>query len=125
MSTASTTAAPGRLALWTGVWGGAVAWFVHLAASYAIAEFGCVAGWDRFRLLGLGAVTWGILAATALTLAATAWAGWLAWRCYRATDGAEEQEASRGLAGIGLILNALFAFSILFETVPIFFLADC
>ena len=126
MSTPATPA--GRARLWVGVWGGAVAWFVHLAGAYSIAEFGCVASWGGWRILGLTAVSWAILATTLVTLAATALAGWLAWRGYQAAgeDGSEEQQATRGMAKIGLILDGLFAFAIALQTVPIlFFLTAC
>lgn len=124
MRAMSTPASPaGRALFWVGVWGGAVAWFVHLAGAYSIAEFGCVASWGAWRILGLTAVVWAILATTMVTLAFTSLSGWLAWRGYHSAgeDGSEEQQALRGMAKIGLILNGLFAFAIAFEAVPIFF----
>jgi hypothetical protein len=65
---AKTTGAVSRFRLWFGVFGGAVAWTIHMLLAYGIAEFGCVSSFRDARFLGITGVAWGILAMTALTL---------------------------------------------------------
>jgi len=118
--------------------GGGVAWTLHFLLAWAIAEFGCIAGWDAAVFLGLHAITWLILGVTlgAVTLAAVAagyaWQGVVAWRAGRA--GAEQATAGlpdpRGwrsyVARAGLISNLTFLFIIVVETIPVFyFLGSC
>ena len=118
--------APGRLSAerWFVFLGGGIAWLLHLLVAYAVAEFGCVAGWGRF--MGLPVVTWLILGLT-VPLLAIACAALLAGYRYekrfatREPQGLDAQDPGVALVRYGVVANALFILTILGETVPVFF----
>lgn len=119
-----------RAALWFGVLGGAIAWFVHLVLAYTLAEAGCITGFPWFTVLGFHGALLLILIVTLLTLAVTAAAGVVAYRNRRLLD--RESNAAAANRGVsehmvrgGIHLSVLFAFIILVETLPIFFMRPC
>lgn len=118
-----------RGALWFGLFGGAVAWTIHLMFAYAIAEFGCV-GWSHDRLvLGLTRVAMLEILLTLVTAGAGALATFVAWKSLRqlpAEADASETRSERSTAWIGVLTSGTFTFVILFESIPIlFYLRDC
>jgi hypothetical protein len=115
-----------RVSLWFGLFGGAVAWTIHLMLAYAIAEFGCVGGLNERNYWNISLVAWLELAATAasslLAVAATALA-------YRSQVRVLSSPPTRGVgseveqytARAGFFTSGIFSFVILFESIPIFF----
>jgi hypothetical protein len=104
--------------------GGAIAWLLHLLAAYAVAEFGCVAGWGEF--LGQPLVVWLILGLTAPLLAIACLALLVGYRYERRfanqePRGLEAQDPGVALVRYGVVANALFILTILAETLPVFF----
>src|SRR5687768_2504269 len=82
-----------RAAIWFGLFGGAIAWTVHLMLAYAAAEFGCVGGLGDRDYLGFSLVAW---LEVALTLATTLIAGAataVAHRQHRRLQGHSEEVA--------------------------------
>ncbi|KIH77012.1 hypothetical protein GFER_08110 [Geoalkalibacter ferrihydriticus DSM 17813] len=97
---------------------------------YAVGEFGCVSGMDRFTYGGISAVAWMIiiLSAMALTIAVTAaLIGYRDKRWDSAQESARpEDEGGRFLSSFGFLLSSLFSLIILFETLPVFaYLGGC
>jgi hypothetical protein len=78
-----------------GVFGGPVAWALHLLASYAVVAAGCATGWN-------GTVP-ALVTVTLACAAASAGAAVVAWR-----DRREAESTARMLAAIGLGLALLF-----------------
>lgn len=106
-----------RGTLWMAFWGGAIAWLVHLLLLYGFSEFGCLGPWRGWRLGGVSATAWALLATTLLTAGLAGLAGWASWRLWRGQAVA---------AHMALILNATFFGIILYQAIPIFyFLGDC
>lgn len=110
-----------RLALGAATLGGALAWFAHLLAAYAIAEFGCVAGLQYLRFADVSLVSWLLFAATAVALAAALASAALAWRRVGAGHGLDAPDPRGFLARLGLALDLVFAAAIAYETVPVFY----
>jgi hypothetical protein len=111
--------------LWFGLLGGGAAWTLHLLLAYLAAEFGCVSGMDRHRLLGISSVAWIILIGSVLLAAAAAAATWMA---HRAHQRLQRHTGPRDLDGYGPFMasagrstSALFLLVILVQTVPVFF----
>ena len=107
--------------------GGAIAWLVHLLGAYALAEFGCVAGWQRAAPGGVTAVAWGILALSVATVAVSAWAYSVAARADRRLTRVSDPTRTRHFAArSGMWLNGFFVAVIVAETVPVlFYLGRC
>lgn len=132
MSTVSQDVAVSRGALWFGLFGGAIAWTVHLMLAYAAAEFGCV-GWQADRsYLGITLVAWLEVALTLATVLLSATATIVAFRCHRrlGSDSASPSDANvaaeRSTAWAGVLTSGLFTFVILFESIPIlYYLRHC
>jgi hypothetical protein len=116
--------------LWFGFCGGGVAWTFHLIAAYVIAEFGCLGGWQTVLFAGVTAVSWSLLAVSALAMAAAAAATWVSWKARDqlvAGEAPPEQPGSEiYMARAGLFASGSFLFVIVVQTIPIFFfLGDC
>lgn len=110
-----------RLRLGYALLGGAIAWFLHLLASYLIAEFACVSGMPSVRVLGISATAWMLLLATLVLLAVALGAMLTALGAVRARS-----EAYGEVARIGLLLDGLATLVILVESLPIlFYLRGC
>lgn len=111
--------------MWFGVLGGAVAWSLHLLASYLLAESVCVAPSLQFELWGLGGTTLllfaitivtGLIALAALLVSVGQWSSW--------RDDSEHRPAAY-LSMVGLILSGTFLVIIVMEGLPPLFLATC
>lgn len=113
--------------------GGGAAWMIHLLLVYLIAEFGCLAGFDRFLFLNLTAVVWLLITASIIALALGIWATVSAWKTWKQTahraESKPETENGDGecfAARTGFWLNGFFSFVILVESLPIlYFLQAC
>lgn len=103
---------------WIALLAGPSLWWGHFMAVYLLGEVACEAGVTGPTLLGLPALSWVIVAATALALVVLAVAARMTWN-YR-------QQTDRGyVLDIGLGLDALFAVAILFTGVPVAVLHPC
>jgi hypothetical protein len=136
MTASITSPSVPRPRLWFGLFGGALAWLVHLVGASIAAEWGCVAGLDRWQLLGVSAVAWLVIAISVLTLLAAAGATWSAYhvnRHYhdaaghqRDTDAFDEHGTDVYMARTGLWTSGLFVFIIAAESIPVlYFLTEC
>jgi hypothetical protein len=110
----------GKLALWTGVLGGAVAWAAQFQFGYALVRFSCTRTW----LAGLHH------AETLVFLAGAVASMLLALREWNRLRPAESEQPgvlgrSRFLAGLGVITSGFFSLVIVAEWVPMFFLSPC
>lgn len=120
-----------RGALWFGVLGGAIAWFVHLALVYTLAEAACITGFPWFTVLGFHGTLLLIVIVTLLTLAVTVVAGVVAYRNRRLLDESNgpiaplNRGASEHMVRGGVYLSVFFVLLILVETLPIFFMRPC
>ena len=112
----------GKLALWTGVLGGPVAWALQFQAGYAISRFSCT----REHLTAVHhVVTLAMLAgAVACTLLAVR-----EWRRSGPPESHGEEGGplgrSRFLAALGILSSGLFSVVIVAAWVPMFFLSPC
>jgi hypothetical protein len=112
--------------------GGSLAWLAHFLSAYLLAEFGCIGGLAEIGFWGVTAGAWSIVGGTIVRVAvavfATVFAQGGGQRLEEAA-GADEGDGSGVelfLARTGVVLNLLFLFVILVESVPIlYFLEDC
>jgi hypothetical protein len=124
-----TARSPAARWLWLGLLGAPSVWLVHILALWMIAEWGCLAGWAHYTILGVQAVTLLLVIATCVALPLVIAAGLVAWRTWRrarasANDrGSENRSAYMGLGGIAL--STLFGFAIILESLPALLLSPC
>ena len=119
-----------RTGLFFGALGGAVAWSAHLGLAYLVAEFGCLAGMQRYTMMGVTSIAWLVIAVSIVTLAASGAATLVAWRAHRrlggGTDDDEPSGADAYLAWFGVITSGLFTFVIAVQALPVlFYLSHC
>lgn len=121
LSVPSGSGETGRLSLWLAVGAGALAWSAHLLVSYALVGVACATG-----------LAWILHAVTLLTFLVTVTGGWVClrtwWRCRREAGAgprglSADYQAYMGLGGT--LLNALFAFVILLEGLPVALIPPC
>ena len=119
------------LKMWFVLLGGAIAWAVHLGGAYAIAEFGCVAGWGHAPA-SVSAVSWMLIVLSAAMTLLAAWALRASYRVAgrppgRPADiGTDEHDTAEYVARFGKIANGLFLFIIVVQSLPIvFYLGRC
>ena len=118
--------------LWFGLLGSGVAWFIHLAAVYALAEAVCQVGFLGYTVLGIHSSTLAIVLITAVAVAVAAASALTAYRNrQRLKQEAESnvERVSRG-AGIhvahgGVYLGIFFIVTILAQLFPVFFMQPC
>ncbi len=114
-----------RLRLAAGLLGGMVAWLLHLAGAWYIAEWGCQRGFPALALGPLNGVVVALLGLTVATVGLAAGAGMIARRCRRelATVREEGIAAAAGYdtARLGVMLDAAGLMIILVQSIPIFF----
>ncbi len=119
-----------RGSLWFGLIGGGIAWTIHLLSAYAVAEFGCVGQLGARSFGSISLVAWLELGVTAVTFLIAAAATAISYQCLarmRAISPANSNlEPELYSARAGLYASAIFAFVILFESIPIlFYLRSC
>lgn len=109
----------GKLVLWVGVLGGAVAWSVQMQTGYALARFSYAVPWLTAAHHAVSLL--GALAAAASAL--------LAYREWRRLGGGEPAGAEGGVSGrarfmamLGIVTSGLFALVIVAQWVPVFFI---
>jgi hypothetical protein len=109
----------GKLSLWVGVLGGAVAWAVQFQIGYALSRFSHEHRWLTGVHHAVSAVA--VLLAVGATL--------LALRDWRRLGGGEPHGTEEGVAGrsrflavLGIVTSGLFALVIVGQWVPVFFL---
>lgn len=121
--------AAGRLLIWGSLWGGGVAWFLHLLAVWAFAEFGCLSRLAHPGPLDVSWVAWLGLVASLLCFALGGVATWASWRCRQRLEAAHPPaggETARFVVRCGLVANPFFMLIIVTQTLPIFYyLRDC
>jgi hypothetical protein len=126
---AKTTGAVNRFRLWFGVFGGAVAWTIHMLLAYGIAEFGCVSSFRDARFLGITGVAWLILVMSALTLVLAVVALLIARRSERlllADLRGQDDDADEFMARVGLVTSVVFVAIIVAQTLPVlYYLRSC
>ena len=119
-----------------GLFGGAIAWLVHLVAASIIAEWGCISGLHRYQFLGITAIAWSVIAISVVALLVAAAATWIVYRASQHYDDVAETGQSahvydasgtdKFLARVGLWSSALFVFIIAVQSLPIlYFLKEC
>ncbi len=119
-----------------GLFGGALAWLIHLVAASIISEWGCVSGLHRYELLGITAIAWSVIVLSIVALAAAAAATWAVYRLNRHYHELGENQQSPDvfdvhgtdafLARVGLWTSGLFVFIIAVQSFPIlYFLTEC
>jgi hypothetical protein len=115
--------------LWLGLLGAPSIWMVHFLAIWMIAEWGCLAGWSGFTLLGFQAITVLLVIVTCIALPLVVAAGLLAWRNWRwaraSTNEYEADNRSVYMGFGGVALSTLFGFAILLESLPALLLGLC
>ena len=110
-----------NLALWIGLLGTAVIWFVQLECNYALVPWACSNG-----------TSWALYATTILFLVCGAIPGWVAWKCWIASEEGKrtDRESSGGgrrrfMALTGILMSGLFFLLILAQAIPTFFINPC
>ena len=118
--------------LWFGMFGGAIAWLVHLLVAYGIAEFGCASAFSDVRWGNLSGVAWLEIAVSAVAFLTAVVASLVARRQRRVSyqyiyHNYERRDSPFAFLGrSGVIANVMFAFIIAVQSVPIFFyLSSC
>lgn len=115
-------------ALWYGVLGGPIIYSLHFLAVYWVAEAACQANVLRYRVLGLEAISFWVVALTLVAAALTAYGALLAYRHWQQPQDKQDQTASSSpsfMAFIGLWLSAGFTVVILLTGLPALFLVLC
>ncbi|MBX6356789.1 MAG: hypothetical protein IRZ05_13150 [Micromonosporaceae bacterium] len=118
----------GALLLWFGVFGGAIAWAVHLMAAWGTEELTCasghrtISGTPLVLVLALMAAIPGVVALAALGVS------WRAWRQtgdHRDEDGGRPLDRARLLAVVGMSANLLFVAIIAFDAAALAVFPPC
>ena len=111
--------------LFVAVFGGAIAWSLHLVLSYLVIGLACRPEGPLLQA-GSWVTTAILLALSAAAAAVTVGAAIVAARIRRADGEPAERGGSwRGLGLVGLVLNAVFLVAILFAGSAVFALPAC
>ena len=94
---------------------GVIIWAVHFAVIYGFTALACARGFAELQWLGAGVVTWTVVGATAIAVAATLL---ILVPAARAARGSFEDWMTAGVAGLALI-------AIVWETVPVIMVPTC
>ncbi|MBC7814197.1 MAG: hypothetical protein H7175_23790 [Burkholderiales bacterium] len=108
---------------------GPILWFVHFAAVYSVAEFGCGSNFNNLMYISPANIRIVIVAITLPALILVAIGGLLAYRGWVSlrdqSIGILAGERERFLIKAAILLNGLFLLSIVATTVPTFFVNAC
>lgn len=96
------------------LFGGILAWMVHLIGQAGLNGVVCRTG-----------QLWPMHAITVATLLVVAHAGWVSWRISRDPTGTAGVQAARFLGFAGLVINGFNAVLIVAEWVPVVFIHPC
>lgn len=116
-----------RMSMRFSLFGGGVAWSVHIFAASVIGEFGCRAGWGDWLVGGISMVSWLVLGVTLFSMALVLGAILTSLFAARSLQGERSEspadllQSQLFIAQCSLITNGVFAFIILVQAVPIFF----
>jgi len=114
--------AGGRFLIWSSLWGGGIAWALHLLVVWVIAEFGCIGGLANPGPFEVSGVVWAVIAASLVFIGLAGFAIVTSVLCRRRLSG----ENPRFVARYGLAANPLFLLIIIAQSLPVFFyLQDC
>lgn len=94
--------------------GPAVLWSVHFVFVYVFVSLGCLWGWHRYELLGVGAIEWGVAAATVVIGAMIAIMGLRQWQEAKPRRSEALPQTTRFVARVGMLSSALFLAATLF-----------
>lgn len=112
-----------RLALWSHLWGGGLAWLLHFLSIWICAEFGCIGTPDLPAIFGISRVAWLVLILSVLFLGLAGAATLRSW--VKAPDHTPDSPDAF-LYRCGKVANPFFLFVIAVQTLPAFFyLNDC
>lgn len=92
---------------------GGIAWTIHFMLIYAVSEFGCISqqAW----------VNWSIVALTVVMFGLALYATIYSYRLQRFYSDAGGPQTYIHLSRYGWISNAVFAFIILYQSLPVFY----
>ena len=94
--------------------GPAVLWSLHFMFVYVFVSLGCLWGWDRYESLSIGAIEWGVAAATVVIGAVIAAMGLRQWREAKPPQSDALPTTTRFVARVGMLSGALFLAATLF-----------
>lgn len=94
--------------------GPAVLWSLHFVFVYVFVSLGCLWGWHRHQLLGVGAIEWGVAAATVVIGAMIAMMGLRQWREAKRPRSEALPQTTRFVGRVGMLSSALFVAATLF-----------
>ena len=97
-----------------GIAGPAVLWSVHFVFVYVFVSLGCLWGWQRYEFLGVGAIEWGVAAATVVIGAMIAAMGLRQWLEAKPRRSEDLSQTTRFVARLGMLSSALFLAATLF-----------
>lgn len=127
-STKPEAASPSRRLLLAGLLSGPLIWAAYFMAGYGLVEAVCKTGRVEAPLLGLPILSIVIVMLTLVSLLGTLYAGAVAFRNWQQARRAEADrgnERTRFMTSAGLLLDALFAFTILLTSLPFLILRLC
>lgn len=107
--------------VWIGFLGGAVFWSLHLLLSYLAVAMSCRGGWTAEVVASLGGTVPVLHVLSVLAVGGTLACGAAAVAVLRRGEGPRH----RGLASVGLGLDAIFLVAILFAASSVFLVPVC
>ncbi len=121
-----------RIAAVLSLIGGGIGWGLHLLLAWVISEFGCIAGWGDRSVGPITMVSLSILIATVISAGIAAAAVMVAMKASRGSgvtsgDHAVVAAENKGfISRFSFIMNMIFLFIILVQSIPVFFyLKEC
>ena len=107
--------------IWSCLWGGGIAWMLHLMTVWVAAEFGCISGLGVPGAWGISQVAWLVIGLSGLCFGLAGLASYASWRWCPRTAGNGAFVYRYGIAA-----NPIFMLIIVAQTLPVFFhLKDC
>lgn len=102
-------------------------WALHFLAVYIMQGLACGEDWQRARVAGLELVTWWLLAATALAIAAIAWLGLRALRLRRvaAAETGDDGRRRHFTATVTAATALMALIAVIYTALPVVLLPPC